>query len=158
MGLSLLSTYMLKSFINIYKRFLLKISVNSPCPCGSSKKLKKCCKLFHNGLNASNALELMKSRYSAYVVGDSKYIMKTTHEENPDYTEDKDSWSESIKEFSKNSEFNGLVILEFIDGENEAYVTFKVLITQHGNDVSFVEKSKFFKINGLWLYHSGVID
>lgn len=136
----------------------MKISVNSPCPCGSNKKFKKCCKIFHNGVKANTALELMKSRYSAYVIGDSNYIMKTTHEENQDFSDDIESWSESIKDFSKNSIFNGLVILDFIDGENEAFVTFKALLTQHGNDVSFVEKSKFYKINGVWLYHSGVID
>ena len=136
----------------------MKISVNNPCPCGSNKKFKKCCKIFHNGLKASSALELMKSRYSAYVVGDSKYIMKTTHKENQDFTSDIEAWSESIKEFSKISIFNGLVILEFIDGEKEAFVTFKALITQHGNEVSFVEKSKCYKIDDEWLYHSGVID
>lgn len=136
----------------------MKISANSLCPCGSSKKFKKCCKIFHNGSNPKTALELMKSRFSAYTVGDSKYIIKTTHPQNNEYTDDTESWSESIKEFSKNSEFKGLVILDFIDGDEEAYVTFKALIEQYGQDASFVEKSKFYKVNGMWLYHSGVIE
>jgi len=55
----------------------VKFSLNKKCPCGSGQKYKKCCKLFHNGKVAKNALELMRSRYSAYVVGDAKYIMKT---------------------------------------------------------------------------------
>mgnify|MGYP000035021109 CR=1 FL=1 len=136
----------------------MKISPNSLCPCGSSKKFKKCCKIFHNGSNPKTALELMKSRFSAYATGDSKYIIKTTHNENVEYTDDTQAWSESIKEFSKNSEFKGLVILDFIDGEEEAYVTFKALIEQHGQDASFIEKSKFYKVDGMWLYHSGVIE
>lgn len=133
----------------------MKISPNDSCPCGSSKKYKKCCKIFHIGTSPKTALELMKSRYTAYVLGDSKYIIKTTHKENKDFNLDITSWSESIKDFSNNSEFNGLVILDFIDGEKEAFVTFKALITQHGQDSSFTEKSKFYKIDNQWLYHSG---
>ncbi|MCT7612512.1 SEC-C metal-binding domain-containing protein [Aliarcobacter butzleri] len=28
----------------------MKISVNSLCPCGSLKKYKKCCKIFHDNI------------------------------------------------------------------------------------------------------------
>lgn len=136
----------------------MKISANSPCPCGSNNKYKKCCKVFHSGSHAKNALDLMKSRYCAYVVGDAKYIIKTTHKECKEFNTNTQAWSESIKEFSKHSEFKGLVILDFIDGEEEAFVTFKALLNQYGNDASFIEKSKFFKVDGLWLYHSGVIE
>lgn len=133
----------------------MKISPNNPCPCGSSKKYKKCCKILHNGVLAKNALELMKSRYSAYVVGDAKYIIKTTHKENNEYTADFDLWADSILSFSKNSEFRALEIIEFTDGEEEAFVTFKANIFQNNKDASFIEKSKFYKVDGLWLYHSG---
>lgn len=133
----------------------MKISVNTLCPCGSNTKFKKCCKVYHNGANPKTALELMKSRYSAYVVADAKYIIKTTHPENSEFTKDIDSWIMSIKEFSKNSDFKGLIILDFIDGIDVAYVTFKALIFQYGQDASFTEKSKFYKVDGKWLYHSG---
>lgn len=133
----------------------MKLSVNSPCPCGSSKKFKKCCKVIHNSFNAKNALELIKSRYSAYVAKDSKYIINTTHKENKDYTQDHKSWADSIMDFSKNTQFNTLSILDFIDGEEKAFVTFNVNITQDGQDASFTEKSMFYKENGKWLYHSG---
>lgn len=133
----------------------MKITPNNTCPCGSHTKYKKCCKVFHNGASAKTALDLMKSRYSAYVIGDAKYIIKTTHPENKDYTEDLGTWIGSIKEFSSHSEFNGLVILDFIDGEEEAYVTFKALISQYGQDASFTEKSKFYRVDNRWLYHSG---
>ena len=49
------------------------------CPCGSSKSIKNCCELYHKNVNAPTALLLMKSRYSAYVVGDVDYLVKTTH-------------------------------------------------------------------------------
>lgn len=97
----------------------------------------------------------MKSRYSAFAVNDSNYIIKTTHPQNPDYSENKTQWRDSILTFSKNSDFKNLTILDFNEGEDEAYVTFNVTIFQNEKDIGFTEKSKFFKLNNAWLYHSG---
>lgn len=133
----------------------MKISGNSFCPCGSLKKYKKCCRLFHFGQTANTALELMKSRYSAFVANDCDYIINTTHKDNSDYTIDKKEWANSINEFSKYSDFKKLEIIDFIDGEEVAYVTFKATIFQGGIDSSFTEKSKFLKEENRWLYHSG---
>jgi len=74
-----------------------KLSPNSPCPCGSKNKYKKCCQIYHKGALPKTALLLMKSRYMAYVVGDSSYIMKTTHPNNSDYTNEVKEWKESMK-------------------------------------------------------------
>jgi len=133
----------------------VKFSVNSLCPCGSKKKYKKCCKIFHNGTLPKTALELMKSRYSAYAVGNSKYIMNTTHVLNSEYSQDKKTWEENIQNFMKDSTFNSLEILEFLDGLPEAYVTFKANIDINGVDSTFTEKSKFIKENEKWLYVNG---
>lgn len=133
----------------------MKFSINNPCPCGSGEKYKKCCSVYHKGALPKTAEQLMRSRYSAFVLSNYKYIIKTTHKENPDFTEDKVKWADSILDFSKNCDFRSLDILEFIDGENESYVTFKVEIYCGGNDSSFTEKSKFFKVDKMWQYHSG---
>lgn len=133
----------------------MKISGNAICPCGSQKKFSKCCRIFHLGENPANALELMKSRYSAFAACDSKYIIKTTHRENPEYTTDNQKWEQDIHDFFDHTEFRSLEILDFIDGYEEAFVTFKANIFQGAIDVSFVEKSRFVKINNIWLYHSG---
>jgi len=94
----------------------------------------------------------MKSRYSAYATGDANYIIKTTHPENCDYTENRAQWIKSIKEFCEYTDFDGLEILEYLSGKNEAFVTFKAMLSS-GN---MVEKSKFLKVNDIWLYHSGI--
>ena len=78
---------------------MAKISPNSTCPCGSKKKYKKCCAIYHKGALAPSALALMKSRYSAYAIGNSDYIIKTTHPENIDYTLDINSWKKIYKTF-----------------------------------------------------------
>ena len=93
----------------------------------------------------------MKSRYSAYVVGDSAYIVKTTHPNNSDYSSDTKSWRESVELFSKTTEFLGLEIMEFVDGEDEAFVTFRAKLSTG----DMVERSRFSKVDGLWLYESG---
>jgi len=136
----------------------MKISPNAPCPCGSKIKYKKCCQVFHKGKLAKTALELMKSRYSAFYVSDVNYIVKTTHKENPDYTLDIKQWKNDILLFSKNSDFKKLTILDFIDLGLEAFVTFRVELYVDNKDNSFIEKSRFFKVNNQWLYHSGEIN
>lgn len=133
----------------------MKFSVNNSCPCGSGNKYKKCCQVFHKGKIPSNALELMKSRYSAYVVGDAKYIMKTTHINNPDFTLLKEQWEKDILEFCNGTRFEKLDIINFIDADNESFVEFKVTMYIKDKDSSFIEKSRFLKENNIWKYVDG---
>ncbi|MDD2886514.1 MAG: YchJ family metal-binding protein [Aliarcobacter sp.] len=133
----------------------MKLSPNDLCPCGSLKKYKKCCKTFHDGISfPKTALELMKSRFSAFAVLNSKYIISTTHKENPDFTENLKSWDEDIINFSKNTRFEELEILDFIE-DIESFVTFKATLFQDNRDVSFIEKSRFLKVDGKWQYVDG---
>ncbi len=128
----------------------MKISKNSKCPCGSGKKYKECCFKFHKGSNPKNALELMKSRYSAYAVGEVNYIIKTTHKNSPHFEENRQEWINSIKEFSK-SEFKKLEVIEFIEGNKESFVEFRAYI----DDYVMKEKSLFLK-EDKWYYVKGV--
>jgi len=128
-----------------------KKSPNSPCPCGSHQKYKKCCAIYHKGAIPKTALLLMKSRYSAYATKDSKYIIKTTHPNNPDYKTDTKEWRESIDTFCNSTNFLGLEIIEFVDGDKEAFVTFRAKLSSG----DMVERSRFLKVDGRWLYESG---
>lgn len=133
----------------------MKFPPNNPCPCGSSLKYKKCCKIFHDGKLPLSALELMKSRYCAFAIERSEYIIATTHFENSDFTKDTNTWNDDILNFSKNTKFENLDILDVKDGSIESYVTFKATLTQNNNDISFTEKSRFLKVNEKWLYVDG---
>jgi SEC-C motif-containing protein len=135
----------------------MKISVNEKCPCGSGDKYKKCCQKFHKGALPKTALLLMKSRYSAYAVGNVEYIIKTTDKNNSDYKEDSKLWAKEIESFCTNTQFLSLNIIDFIDGDAEAYVTFKANLKIAKDDASFVEKSRFLKHDGRWYYHSAKI-
>jgi len=52
---------------------------DDPCPCGRGSAYRACCGPFHRGLPAPDAEALMRSRYSAYVFGDSAYLLDTWH-------------------------------------------------------------------------------
>lgn len=129
----------------------MKLSANALCPCHSGEKYKKCCFPYHKGILPSTALKLMRSRYSAYALHLAGYIMETTHPDNPEYTNDGEKWEEDIADFCRNTRFMRLKIIEFIDGEHEAYVTFEAIFAT----ASLLEKSRFLKKEGKWLYESG---
>jgi len=129
----------------------MKISANVLCPCHSNQKYKNCCQPYHKGILPSNALKLMRSRYSAYALGLTDYIIKTTHPNHDDHQRDSYQWHKDIVAFCENTSFSGLKILEFVDGENEAYVDFVAVLGEN----LLREKSRFLKIGHQWFYESG---
>lgn len=51
-----------------------------PCLCGSLAPYGGCCGRLHRGSGqAATALDLMRSRYAAYAVGDAGYLWRTWH-------------------------------------------------------------------------------
>lgn len=127
----------------------------NPCPCCSMKEYDNCCKRFHEGSLPENALQLMRSRYSAYVLNIPDYIIATTHPANPQYSEDKFSWKRSISQFSRISSFHKLEILDFKENKALATVTFTAYLSQEAHEATFTERSFFEKINNRWLYRDG---
>lgn len=127
--------------------------LNEKCPCGSGLKYKKCCYPFHQGKKAPDALILMKSRYSAYSFLQPTYIEKTTYK----IEENLEEFRTSVLDFSKNTSFERLNILNFEERGNEAFVTFHAKLSSNGNDISFTEKSHFIKENKIWYYIDGTI-
>jgi len=96
----------------------------------------------------------MKSRYSAYAAGESRYIIATTHPDNPDYKEEQKAWREEIDLFCRHTAFLGLEILASMEAEREATVTFIAKLSTG----ELREKSRFLKEEGRWLYLDGVIS
>ena len=127
------------------------IGPNAPCPCGSGIKYKKCCRPYHRGKLAPDALTLMKSRYSAYAAGEVEYLIATTHPDHPEMQKDRQKWKKEILDFCRMERFEGLEILEWEPGEEEAFVTF----IAHLGSGSMRERSRFLRRENRWLYHSG---
>ncbi len=93
----------------------------------------------------------MRSRYSAYALGLYDYIIKTTHPDNNDFNPNSQNWKNEIEDFCQTTQFMNLSIHEFMDGDNEAFVTFCATLSSG----ELNEKSRFLKIGEQWLYESG---
>lgn len=119
------------------------------CPCFSGKPYAECCEIYHKGGKAETPVKLMRSRYSAYALGLTEYIQRTTHPKSPHAEKNKAKWSEGIQHFSKNTQFVGLDILDNHDNEVVFYAHLKTL---SGQDISFKEHSIFSQEDGVWLY------
>ncbi|MFJ6752259.1 MULTISPECIES: YchJ family protein [unclassified Streptomyces] len=118
----------------------------SPCPCGRAETYRDCCAAFHQGrADAPTAERLMRSRYSAFVVGDTGYLLRTWHPDTRPAGLDLDSaqhWS-------------GLEILTTTGGSafhTEGTVAFRAHYTLHGHADSQEEHSRFTREAGRWVY------
>ena len=49
------------------------------CPCGSGETYAHCCGPLHAGAPAPTAERLMRSRFSAFALGDSGYLLRSWH-------------------------------------------------------------------------------
>ncbi len=119
------------------------------CYCKSGNDFKKCCEpLLKKKSRAKSALELMRSRYSAYCTKNINYIVKTTYpkERTPSLFEDAQSWAKSVK-------FTNLEIVNF----DENTVEFRAFYKQNENEYVHHELSFFVKENGIWYYQRGEI-
>ncbi|HEC58319.1 MAG TPA: YchJ family protein [Methylophaga sp.] len=126
------------------------INVSLPCPCCSNQTYQKCCQKLHNGdLTAASAEQLMRSRYSAFVVGDIGYLIKTLH---PDKRQVDDEVV--LRQTIEQTRWLGLKIIAHKSAENNATVEF---IAFYQDDVigQLHERSHFIKQNGQWFYVDG---
>lgn len=62
---------------NVKKRSPPPAAAN--CPCASGRLLADCCGRYHAGEAAPDAAALMRSRYTAYVLGNEAYLLATWH-------------------------------------------------------------------------------
>ncbi|WP_240642314.1 YchJ family protein [Microbacterium sulfonylureivorans] len=56
-----------------------RVGGDRPCPCGSGDPFDGCCRPLLRGAPAPSAERLMRSRYTAFVVGDAAYLVGTWH-------------------------------------------------------------------------------
>jgi SEC-C motif-containing protein len=122
------------------------------CPCCSKLSYEECCKPLHEGAYPQDALALMRSRYSAYALCLPEYIMRTTHPDHKDNLLNKEELKKKFSDFAKMTNFHRLEIIDFQNGEEEAFVTFMAQMSQGSHPMQLHEKSRFLKIGPQWLY------
>jgi SEC-C motif-containing protein len=118
------------------------------CYCGSAIPFQDCCGKYIDGTqNAPTALELMKSRYSAYATLQVDYLLNTTHSSQRKYYAKFD-----ILNWATANEWQKLEIITFTENtvEFKAYY----LDVNKQNQIHH-EFSTFIKENGSWFYVDG---
>jgi SEC-C motif-containing protein len=121
------------------------------CICGSNKNFEECCEAVILGKrDAVSPEELMRSRYTAYVLGNGAYLVKSSIKQNR-HEEDIDL----IEEFSKNVKWLKLEVLHVSQQELKGEVEFKAYYLENSDIVLLHERSEFEKHDGVWEYASG---
>ena len=128
------------------------VGASSPCPCGSGAAYGSCCGPLHRGeTQARTAEALMRSRYSAYAVGDLDHVFRTWH---PRTRPDDLAPTPGLT-------WTGLEILDTQAGEehdDEGVVEFRASFTTPAGQDALHERSRFVRRAGRWVYLDGETD
>ena len=128
------------------------------CLCGSGKDYSACCKPLHAGARpASDAVELMRSRFTAFCLGLPEYLWDTLHSQNEASVQGKDAYCAKIARAPQTMQKCTLRVLDTRepDAHGVAQVLFYADIAVHKRSRAFVEQATFVQENGEWRYIAG---
>ncbi|AWB93787.1 YchJ family protein [Aeromicrobium chenweiae] len=120
------------------------------CPCLGGLTYAECCRPLHSGVaTAQTAQQLMRSRFSAFAVGDPAYLLATWH------------WTTrpAQLELDPDRRWYRLDILATRAGgpfETSGVVEFEAFYRLPGGSGSQHEISRFLRESGTWFYLDGV--
>ena len=124
------------------------------CPCSSGQAYDACCQPFVSGQRqAPTAAALMRSRYTAYALGEIDYLASTHDPETKDEfnKDDARSWSEKAT-------WQGLEILATEGGgadEGFGTVEFIARYAMEGQNIEHHEISEFRRDGATWYFRDG---
>ena len=128
------------------------------CPCGSGSAYDACCAPFHRGQReAPDPVALMRSRYTAFTLGEAEYLVRTLAEAHPDRGLPRAELLRSLGIAKDRLRYQSLAILDDRRSERTGEVLFAARITEGGADCSFVELSDFEHDGTGWRYLSGIL-
>lgn len=120
-----------------------------PCPCGSGRSGAECCEPLHRrDATAATAADLMRSRYSAFVRGDTDYLLWSWH---PDHRPEQVA-------LDGDEEWLGLEIVNTRAGgpdDERGVVEFIARFRSGGAPRTLHEVSRFVRLDGRWVYLKG---
>jgi SEC-C motif-containing protein len=116
------------------------------CPCGSGLTFNECCEPIHRGTAiAPTAERLMRSRFSAFAVGDTRWLLESWHP----------STRPSSLELEADTRWFRLDILSRSRGgmlDSEGTVEFDAHYRSPDGPGVVHESSAFVRENGRWFY------
>ncbi|MEV4074049.1 YchJ family protein [Nonomuraea fuscirosea] len=116
------------------------------CPCGLPDTYQDCCGRLHRGeAAAATAEQLMRSRFSAFAVGDEAYLLR--------------SWLPSARPAGavrdRRVKWTRLEVLDSSGGSvvhTEGTVRFRAHYLDRGRPGEMEENSRFVRYEGRWVY------
>jgi SEC-C motif-containing protein len=121
------------------------------CPCGTGAVFGECCGPFLSGVtHPPTAERLMRSRYTAYSVGDRGYLLATWHR----------STRPASLVFEQDIRWLSLEILGRTGGgmlDTAGTVEFRAFYRQEGVRQFQEENSSLIRENRIWFYVDGVV-
>lgn len=122
----------------------MKPKFPGPCPCGRPLAYAACCGRYHAGSPAADAESLMRSRYSAYVLGLEGYLLATWHASTRPGALDLASGPQA--------KWLGLEVKAQIEAGDQATVEFVARCRVGGRAQRLHELSRFVREEGCWYY------
>ena len=126
------------------------------CPCGSGASLEECCQPFVDGTKTpATAEKLMRSRYTAYTLGEVDYIVETHDPATRDEID-----PSATRAWAEEAEWHGLEIVATEGGgpdDDEGTVEFVARYEQRERFRNHHERSTFKKREGRWFFHDGEV-
>lgn len=122
------------------------------CYCHSQRRYADCCQPVHQDHSQAKTPEqLMRSRYSAHVLGLVDFVIATYHP-----SCEAESEREAIAQ-SINSDWQKLDVINTDSGSHpdEGYVHFKAYFSDDDQNYCLEERSRFVREQGLWFYIDG---
>ena len=131
--------------------------ISQSCPCGSKRKFAQCCDRYISGTkHAPIAEALMRSRYTAYTLGNVDYILVTWAEQTRQTVD-----SASLLQRCKETEYLSLKIISKIGGTRKhtaGQVEFAAAFKSLGKLQTHHEVSNFIKQADQWFYLDGEVS
>ena len=122
------------------------------CPCNPTQLYKSCCHIAHHNINdVRTAEQLMRSRYSAFVLGNVDYLQRSHHSSqrlNAKETREIEQWTQSVNWIK-------LEVIQTnagLENDTTGTVEFKAFYMENSRVEVIHEHSRFCKENGHWVY------
>ncbi|MGC4070925.1 MAG: YchJ family protein [Nibricoccus sp.] len=129
------------------------ITSESACPCGSGQKYAACCEpIIKRQRVAATAEQVMRSRFTAHVIHDWKYLHETY------LPTSKQPFDAAAEESGEPMQWTRLVVHSHEPEvkPDMSYVDFTAYYNEGGREQAMHEKSEFLKVNGAWLFNRPV--
>ena len=118
------------------------------CACESGLAFKDCCQPILTGDPAPSPEALMRSRYTAYTLADTAYLLKSWHP----------TTRPASVELNPDQRWLGLKIKDTSNTEAEGYVEFVARFKIGGKGHRLHERSRFIKDGAEWFYFDGELQ